>query len=332
MRLTNKITLIILILLSVLVNEQLNVIPKVMAADAVAPKGMVLIPAGEYSMGSEGGDKDELPVHEIVVDAFYIDKHEVTNRKFYNFIKANPQWSKAKIPDKYHDGEYLKHWKNNRYPPQLADHPVVYVSWYAAEAYAKWAGKSLPEELQWEKAASYNLVNENMKKNYKYTWGVGDIFDPYLANTAHYHGLAIGGFWSDWWADFKDGLERRLIEGKVTTKVGTFPAGVNNLYDMTGNVWEWCLDWYKGDAYARRKMSLKRSSKPEETEKGRYDLLYEPSSIKDTGSLSGVYRVVRGGSWEDNDNISRTANRYKFRPNFCSDEIGFRCIKKAAKK
>ncbi|MBI5789711.1 MAG: formylglycine-generating enzyme family protein [Candidatus Schekmanbacteria bacterium] len=291
------------------------------------PSNMVSIPAGSFIMGSKLGDKDEIPEHEVYVKAFYIDKYEVTNVQFKRFIEVNPEWSKEKINPKLHDGDYLKHWERGNYPAGMDNHPVVYVSWFAADAYARWAKKELPSEVQWEKAAGLNLLNEKMEKNYKYKWGVGNIFDPYLANTAHYHGFPLGGYWSDWWADFKQDLPQKFASGGITSPVGHFPAGVNNLYDMTGNVWEWCQDWYQGDSYARNKMSVKRSSKEEEAEGRRFDRLYEPSSIKDSGSASGNYRVVRGCSWADGDGICRTANRYKFRPEFSSDEVGFRCVK-----
>lgn len=354
MKITKRITSSIVIVFLLLVNVQLIFVSKLMAEDAKAdtaakledkagakaeaqtkaktgidkpPKGMVLIPAGSFSMGSETGDWDEVPIHEVPIGPFFIDQHEVTNRMYKKFVDVNPQWSKEKIPSKYHDGDYLKHWKNGTYPPALADHPVVYVSWYAADAYAKWAGKSLPDETRWEKAACVNLVDNQFMKNHKYKWGVGNIFDPYLANTAHYHSLPVGGFWSDWWVNFKVDIEKKFEAGEITSEVGRFPAGVNNLYDITGNVWEWCADWYQGDSYERRRQSLKLGTDKVEKKRARYDLLYEPSSIKDKGAMSGTFRVVRGGSWADTDNICRAANRYKLRPNFTSDEIGFRCIK-----
>lgn len=284
---------------------------------------MVLIPGGEFDMGSELGDDDEEPVHKVSVKPFYIDKHEVTNRMFKEFINANPQWRKDRISIKYHDGDYLKHWKGDTYSYSLADHPVVYVSWYAADAYAKWRGKRLPTEAEWEKAASYNLKSDSMEKNHKYNWAFGDRFEPRAANTAHYHGLAIGGLWQDWWEKIGLNSFKRLLEGNATTKVGSFPAGSNMLYDMTGNVWEWCQDWYQGDSY-KKAAALKQPKQAADKTK-KFDYLYEASSIKEAVDLSSRYRVIRGGSWNDNDNIARTTNRYKFMPNFNYDDIGFRC-------
>ena len=116
---------------------------------------MVLIPGGEFQMGSDDSDAfdSEKPVHIVYIDEFYMDKYEVTNAQYKMFVDANPQWQKQNIPDKYHNGIYLKHWNGNNYPSGTGDHPVVHVSWYAAMAYAQWTGKCLPTEAEWEKAA-----------------------------------------------------------------------------------------------------------------------------------------------------------------------------------
>ena len=120
------------------------------------PIKTVLIPAGEFQMGSNASntESDEKPMHTVYVDSYYIDKYEVTNAKFKQFVDANPQWQKDRIPRKFHNGQYLDLWQGNSYPPDKEDHPVVYVSWYAAMAYAKWEGKRLPTEAEWEKAAT----------------------------------------------------------------------------------------------------------------------------------------------------------------------------------
>ncbi len=116
-----------------------------------------LIPAGAFAMGSNNGDNDEQPVHTVYVDAFYMDTHEVTNGAYQKFVLANPRWQKDRIQDALHDGDYLKHWNGNNYPRHDANHPVVYVSWYAAMAYAEWVGKRLPSEAEWEKTARGGL-------------------------------------------------------------------------------------------------------------------------------------------------------------------------------
>ena len=119
------------------------------------PEGMVLIPAGEFQMGSDNpdGELDEKPIHTVYVDAFYMDKYQVTYAQYKKFVDANPEWQKGSwwkseegIEKRFHDGDYLKDWDGNNYPKGKDNYPVTHVSWYAAMAYAKWAGKRLPTE------------------------------------------------------------------------------------------------------------------------------------------------------------------------------------------
>ena len=118
----------------------------------------ISIPAGEFQMGSSNDFyHDEQPLHTVYIDAFYMDKYEVTNAQFKKFVDANRQWQKDHIKDRFHNGNYLKHWNGNNYPSGEGNHPVTFVSWYAAMAYAKWAGKRLPTEAEWEYAARGGL-------------------------------------------------------------------------------------------------------------------------------------------------------------------------------
>lgn len=176
---------------------------------------MALIPAGEFQMGSNDGGSSEKPVHTVYVDAFYMDKYEVTNAQYKKFVDANPEWRKDRIADRFHDSDYLKYWNRNNYPSGKADHPVVYVSWYAAMAYSQWAGKRLPTEAEWEKAARGGLAGK------KYPWG-----DTINASKANY--------------------DRNVND---TTPVGQYAPNGYGLHDMAGNVWEWCLDRYNQDFY-----------------------------------------------------------------------------------
>ena len=179
------------------------------------PSDMILIPAGEFQMGSNE-NTDEKPVHTVYIEAFYIDTYEVTNAQYKVFVDANPQWRKNQIPSAYHNGNYLKHWNGNNYPKGKGNHPVTYVSWYGAMAYAQWAGKRLPTEAEWEKAA------RGGKSGLQYPWG------NTISNGQANYGNHVGG----------------------TTPVGNYAANAYGLSDMAGNVLEWCLDAYYGDFYS----------------------------------------------------------------------------------
>ena len=171
---------------------------------------MMRIPAGKFQMGSShiDADADENPVHQVYVDTFYIDKYEVTNAQYKRFVDANPQWQKARIAPHWHDGNYLYEWNRNTYPPGKGDHPVRYVNWHGAVAYAQWVGKRLPTEAEWEKAARGGF------EEYTYPWG--DTMDFNKTN-----------------------LNNRVGD---TTPVGQYPANGYGLHDMCGNIREWCLD------------------------------------------------------------------------------------------
>lgn len=177
---------------------------------------MVLIPAGEFQMGSSSGDFDEKPVHPVYLNAFYMDRYEVTNEQYRVFVDANPQWQKERISRRYHDGNYLRDWNGNNYPSEKANHPVVHVNWYGAMAYAAWVGKRLPTEAEWEKAARGGLVGNQYPS--------GSLIESSEAN----FNKNAGG----------------------TTPVGSYPPNDYGLYDMAGNAWEWCLDEYSTKFYA----------------------------------------------------------------------------------
>ena len=242
---------------------------------------MVLIPAGDFQMGSNDGQSNEKPVHTVYVDAFYMDVYEVTNAQFKAFVDANPQWRKAQIPAKYNDGDYLKPWSGNNYPNGKDNHPVTYVSWYAAMAYAEWVGKRLPREAEWEKAARGGLQGQ------KYPWGNG--IDASQAN----YGKNLGG----------------------TTAVGSYGANGYGLYDMAGNVWEWCLDAHNSDFYARS---------PSQNPLAGEMTLREVSANYRNVTTS---RVLRGGSWYGSARVLRVANRGSSTPAGTGAYLGFRCAR-----
>ena len=256
---------------------------------------MMLIPAGDFQMGSsdEKANADEKPAHTVFVDAFYMDKNLVTNAQYSEFVAANPHWGKpskwyewnhtpgTSVSKLYHDGDYLKHWDRNSYPDENADHPVTWVSWYAAMAYAKWVEKRLPTEAEWEKAACGGLVGQ------KYPWG--NTIDATKAN----YNIYI--------AD--------------TTSVGQYPPNAYGLYDMAGNVWEWCLDMYDADFYTRspQQNPISGGNTTESVDHGLMD--------------ETILRVLRGGSWLDTAEYVRCTYRSKNTPTRTLARIGFRCVK-----
>ena len=243
---------------------------------ASVPADMVLIPGGEFQMGSSDSEAnyDEKPVHTVYVDAFYMDIYEVTNAQFKAFVDANPRWGKDSILRAYHDGDYLNHWTGNRYPTGKSNHPVVYVSWYSAMAYAWWAGKRLPTEAEWEKAARGGLVGRGHGIDANYAGHVGK-----------------------------------------TTPVGSYTANGYGLYDMAGNVWEWCIDGYDRGFYARSPRRNPVSGAE------------SPSQIVNMFTRVKSSRVLRGGSWFSGAQSLRVANRYRLTPAFTSVTHGFRCAR-----
>lgn len=203
---------------------------------------MVLIPGGEFIMGtdSDGANNDQKPAHTVYLDAYYIDKHEVTNAQYEEFIvnggyKEKEFWTKEgwDFIQKYKVGSPLKYGRN---PISTEpDHPVIGVTWYEANAYAKWAGKRLPTEAEWEKAA--RGTDRRI-----YPWGNKMDFS-------------------------------KLNYFPHTTKlfsVGSFPKGASpyGIMDMAGSVWEWTADWYDETYY-----SQSQNKNPKGPDDGKYRVL-----------------------------------------------------------
>ena len=223
----------------------------------------------------------EQPVHTVSVDAFYMDKYEVTNLEYKQFVLANPRWGKARIDKRFHNGYYLKHWKGNEYPNGKSDHPVAYVSWYAAMAYASWVEKRLPTEAEWEYAARGGLAGKKYPN--------GDVIDAGKAN----FGGNVGG----------------------TTAVGGYPKNGYGLFDMAGNVWEWCLDAYNPNFYfgSPRKNPISGANSISQ-------VISNFTNVKTS-------RVLRGGSWVSFPRDLRVANRDGISPASSSINDGFRCAR-----
>jgi formylglycine-generating enzyme required for sulfatase activity len=173
------------------------------------PAGMVLIPAGPFWMGSDARDGvvgievgvDELPRHRVTLPAYYIDRYEVTNAQYARFIEAT---GSTYLPAPWRERDALR---------QEPNHPVSDTDWYDADTYCRWAGKRLPTEAEWEKAA-------RGPDGSAYPWG--GVFSPDHANT-----LEAGLGWS--------------------RPVGSYPEGVSTygVEDLIGNVWEWTSSWYE---------------------------------------------------------------------------------------
>jgi formylglycine-generating enzyme required for sulfatase activity len=183
----------------------------------------VLIPAGSFQMGSLYGESNERPVHDVHVDSFYLDKYLVTNSDYARFLnlfgnqkEGGEKWLDNEGPVASFLCKIQK--KNGLFVPKRGyeNHPVIKVSWYGARAYARWLGKRLPTEAEWERAARGNLEG----KKYVY----GDTISIDQAN--------VGGF-------------------HATTPVGSYPPNGFGLYDMVASVWQWCSDWYDPKYYSR---------------------------------------------------------------------------------
>jgi iron(II)-dependent oxidoreductase len=173
------------------------------------PGEMVLIKAGEFIMGKDG-DADHSPAHKVRLDAFYLDKCEVTNAQYYEYVRA----TKARLPE---------FWEMSRYSsgPDFPNHPVVGIAWNEAKAYAEWAGKRLPTEAEWEYAARGGLVDADYPNGRK--------LEPDAAN-----------YWD--WSTLKP-------TGGGIVPTGSYPANGFGLHDMAGNVVEWVADFYDEEYY-----------------------------------------------------------------------------------
>ncbi|OQA14691.1 MAG: Serine/threonine-protein kinase pkn1 [bacterium ADurb.Bin363] len=237
------------------------------------PKNMILIPAGSFWMGSNTGEENEKPVHKVTLDSYYIDKYPVTNAEFDKFIRESGYTG---------TGEWKKY-----YNKETKNHPVVAVNWFEAIAYAEWAGKRLPYETEWEKAARGNDMR-------KYPWG--NKWEKSRCNTPDLNDPEI--------------IKKRvdIYDGKGTTPVGSFPDGASpyGVMDMAGQVWEWCEDWYDENYYSKLGKACKNPTGPES---GEYRVLRGGA----WGNLSGACRC--------------TCRSYSQKPDYINFNVGFRCVK-----
>jgi formylglycine-generating enzyme len=312
-------------------------------SNKISHNNMIWIPGGAFEMGSSDGEgrPDELPQHEVKLNGFWIDATEVTNAQFAAFVKAThyvttaekaPDWDEIKkqlppgtpkpadsllvpaslvfTPPGYAvslnnaaawwSWRKQADWQHPEGPGSSIkgkeNYPVVQVSWYDAQAYAKWAGKRLPTEAEWEFAARGGL------KDQSYPWGNDPVVQGKpKANTWQGNFPNINSGW--------DGF-------KGLAPVKSFSPNSYKLYDMAGNVWEWCADWYDVDYYASvaNGVSVDPSG---------------PAKSYDPMELTIPKKVVRGGSFMCNASYCkgyRVSSRMKSSPDTGLENTGFRCV------
>jgi formylglycine-generating enzyme required for sulfatase activity len=242
-----------------------------------APLDMVHVPAGEFIMGNDEGNSDERPAHTVYLDAFYIDITEATNAQYRECVEAGE--CNAPLDATYYDNA------------DYDQHPVVHVNWSDADAYCRWAGKRLPTEAEWEKAARGT-------DGWTYPWG--NVFNKSKLNFCDVHCLYD---WRDALAD--DGYTE-------TSSVGSYPAGASpcGAMDMAGNVWEWVADRYNSGYY---------SQSPERNPQG--------PEFGELGPDASELGVLRGGSWQDGQRDTRCTIRFEYTLGNKYSAVGFRCAK-----
>ena len=254
---------------------------------------MVLIPAGDFQMGSGAGrlyNSATIPVHTVYVDAFYIDKYEVTVGQYNEFVSATEH---RPLPD----------WVSKYSPTD--QHPVVGVTWDDAIAYAKWAGKRLPTEAEWEKAARGGLIGTD------HPWGNA----PLDGTQCNFADKSLWEVWDKERNDEDNDADKNIDDGYAyTAPVGSFPPNGYGLYDMAGNVTEWCFDAFDGNFYAN---SPRRNPIA--------DILIRDgeNNIVAINKL----RVMRGGSWYHFPLAVWIACRTPNSPTLRHRNGGFRCVK-----
>lgn len=295
---------------------------------------MVLIPGGEFEMGDHfsEGSSDELPVHTVILDSFYIDKYEITNQEYCVYLNSVIGQNEIEVrngvvyaapggTDPYCDthsadgdsqvdysgGVFSVISKGGR---DMSDDPMVEVSWYGAKAFCDYYGYRLPTEAEWEYAArgglsgkrfpwsdhniTHSRANYNADVDYAYDLSYPNGLHP-LWNSFYPYTSPVGFF--DGTMKYKGDYN---WPGSDTSYQTTSGANGYGLYDMAGNVFEWCNDWYDSSYY-----SVSPYDNPQ-------------------GPVSGTGRVLRGGAWDDDAYYCRVANRYDFHPDFRDSHGGFR--------
>ena len=268
---------------------------------------MILIPAGFFFMGmnsqtlqeecelfnagcDEGWFSSSQPVHIVQLDAFYLDRYEVTNEQFVQFLNemgSHEQTCLAEDCWRASDSKILADDEGfYEIGPSEVNLPVTGVTWYGAAAFCAWRDARLPTEAEWEKAASWQIDNE---EKFVYPWG--NVFEGNALNHCDDN------------CDAPQANPSYDDNAAEETEVGSYLNGrsPSGIFDMGGNVWEWTNDWFDENYYAG-------------------------SPVKNPqGPASGTTHTVRGGSWFDTGNFSATAVRFPAPPTETSNSIGFRC-------
>ncbi len=303
-------------------------------------KGMVWIPGGCFLMGSNDHYPEEAPAHTAAVDGFWMDAHTVTNAEFRRFVKATGYLTVAErelnaadyptsLPEMLVPGSVVfqpprqrvdprfptwwsympgANWRHPEGPGSTLNgrdrHPVVHIAFEDAESYARWAGKALPTEAEWEFAARGGLDGA------EYTWG--DEWTPkgkQMANT--------------WQGEFP--VENLLLDRyDRTAPVGSFAPNGYGLYDMAGNVWEWTTDWYQEQPVAMHACCA--SAKPHDDARERS---YDPQQP----GIRIPRKVLKGGSFLCAPNYCRRyrpAARIPQQVDTGTCHQGFRCVVRPA--
>ena len=274
-----------------------------LAVDSLDSENMVRISAGEFRMGlaaDSGGLPDEQPERTVYLGAYSIDRFEVTNEAYFVFVSGTGH----RMPENSNPAATL--WKDGAPTQGSERHPVVNVSWTDAEAYCQWAGKRLPTEAEWEKAARGT-------DGRRYPWG--NEWDISLANSASYWAGRTLDFstGADWEAFWVKGEGARIAKDKglngevLTMPVGSFPAAatLHGLFDMAGNVAEWVQDWYDPNYYRSAPLT------------------------NPTGPERGAIKSMRGGSWLKPAVSLRTSDRDWGTIDSRPSGTGFRCARDA---
>ena len=267
--------------------------------------GMARLPSGRFAMGSiDAVHRDQRPVHQISLASFWLDTHQVTNQQFGQFVVATRYETTAErrghslVFDRS-QGAWQRVagacWRHPRSPEDSLvgkeNYPVVHVSWYDARAFAAWAEKRLPTEAEFEYAARAGL------SDCLYPWGR----EPTPASKHMANG------WQGWYPQ----KDRGHDGAQGIARVGAYPSNRWGLYDMAGNVWCWCADWYATDYYGQ---SARRNP---------------------TGPKTGSERVRRGGSWlssANHDGALLVAHRDHAPPETTTNHTGFRCARDAQRR